>query len=65
MQWVASSLYPCWLDLNFSDCGNFSHHDYGALTKYQADRFMSLLAYLHHTEGKPNWSAFEIPLPWN
>ncbi|KAJ7700791.1 hypothetical protein B0H17DRAFT_1046655 [Mycena rosella] len=37
------------------DCGNFSHHDYGALTKYQADRFMSLLTYLHHTEGKPNW----------
>ncbi|KAJ7119004.1 hypothetical protein C8R44DRAFT_841344 [Mycena epipterygia] len=37
------------------NCGNFSHHDYDALTKYQADRFMSLLTYLHHTEGKPNW----------
>ncbi|KAJ7348866.1 hypothetical protein DFH08DRAFT_913925 [Mycena albidolilacea] len=37
------------------DCGNFSHHDYGALTKYQADRFMSLLKYLYHTENKPAW----------
>ncbi|KAJ6630299.1 hypothetical protein B0H10DRAFT_2160282 [Mycena sp. CBHHK59/15] len=37
------------------DCGNFSHHDYDALTKYQADRFMSLLKYLHHDEGKPDW----------
>ncbi|KAJ7765748.1 hypothetical protein B0H16DRAFT_401759 [Mycena metata] len=37
------------------DCGNFSHHDYGALTKFQADRFMSLLKYLYHTEQKPNW----------
>lgn len=37
------------------NCGNFSHHDYDALTKYQADRFFSLLTYLHHKEGKPNW----------
>jgi hypothetical protein len=37
------------------DCGNYSHHDYEALTKYQAHRFMSLLKYLHHTEAKPNW----------
>ncbi|KAJ7494363.1 hypothetical protein B0H11DRAFT_2004322 [Mycena galericulata] len=37
------------------NCGNFSHHDYDALTKYQADRFMSLATYLYHTEGKPNW----------
>ncbi|KAF5313817.1 hypothetical protein D9758_018860 [Tetrapyrgos nigripes] len=29
------------------DCGNYSHHDYGALTRYQADRFMSLLHYLN------------------
>ncbi|KAJ7041998.1 hypothetical protein C8F04DRAFT_1208237 [Mycena alexandri] len=43
---------------NECDCGNFSHHDYGALTKFQADRFMSLLKYLYHTEQKPNWFAF-------
>ncbi|KAJ7084855.1 hypothetical protein B0H15DRAFT_923535 [Mycena belliarum] len=36
-------------------CGNFSHHDYDALTKYQGDRFMSLLKYLHHAEAKPQW----------
>ncbi|KAJ6507618.1 hypothetical protein DFH09DRAFT_1050428 [Mycena vulgaris] len=42
------------------NCGNFSHHDYDALTKYQANRFMSLLKYLHHTEGKPDWSAHAI-----
>ncbi|KAJ4488445.1 hypothetical protein J3R30DRAFT_3280347 [Lentinula aciculospora] len=30
------------------DSGNFSHHDYDTMTKYQADRFMSLLTYLHH-----------------
>ncbi|VDB94537.1 unnamed protein product [Peniophora sp. CBMAI 1063] len=29
------------------NCGNLSHHDYGALTRYHADRFMSLLVYLH------------------
>ncbi|KAJ7184545.1 hypothetical protein C8R46DRAFT_1064376 [Mycena filopes] len=37
------------------DCGNDSHHDYGALTKFQADRFMSLLRYLYHTEQKAEW----------
>ncbi|KAJ7290140.1 hypothetical protein C8J57DRAFT_1114099 [Mycena rebaudengoi] len=37
------------------NCGNFSHHDYDALTKYQADRFISLLKYLHHEEGPPKW----------
>lgn len=37
------------------DCGNYSHHDYDALTKYHADRFMSLLKYLHHAEGPPDW----------
>ncbi|KAF8967549.1 hypothetical protein BDZ97DRAFT_1656465 [Flammula alnicola] len=37
------------------DCGNFSHHDYDAMTKYQADRLMSLLKYLHHSEGQPDW----------
>ncbi|KAF5323166.1 hypothetical protein D9758_016796 [Tetrapyrgos nigripes] len=43
------------------DCGNYSHHDYGALTRYQADRFMSLLHYLKYewseSKNKPNWSA--------
>ncbi|KZT69925.1 hypothetical protein DAEQUDRAFT_668663, partial [Daedalea quercina L-15889] len=28
------------------DCGNYSHHDYD-MTKYQADRMMSLVTYLH------------------
>ncbi|KAF7353851.1 O-methylsterigmatocystin oxidoreductase [Mycena venus] len=37
------------------NCGNFSHHDYDSLTKYQADRFMSLATYLYHTENKPAW----------
>ncbi|KAJ7932705.1 hypothetical protein B0H13DRAFT_2514856 [Mycena leptocephala] len=37
------------------NCGNLSHHDYDALTKYQADRFMSLLKYVYHTENKPSW----------
>ncbi|KAJ6457059.1 hypothetical protein C8R47DRAFT_1164628 [Mycena vitilis] len=36
------------------NCGNYSHHDYDALTKYQADRFMSLLKYLYH-EQPPKW----------
>ncbi|KAL1720417.1 hypothetical protein EV715DRAFT_272008 [Schizophyllum commune] len=34
------------------NCGNYSHHDYDALTKYQADRLMSLLVYLH---GEWDW----------
>ncbi|KAF5340504.1 hypothetical protein D9758_014547 [Tetrapyrgos nigripes] len=41
------------------DCGNYSHHDYDALTRYQADRFMSLLHYLKYewseSENQPNW----------
>ncbi|KAF9072931.1 hypothetical protein BDP27DRAFT_1319658 [Rhodocollybia butyracea] len=40
------------------NCGNYSHHDYDAMTKYQADRFMSLLTYLHHDwdwGNKPTW----------
>ncbi|KAJ6567147.1 hypothetical protein B0H19DRAFT_720409 [Mycena capillaripes] len=37
------------------NCGNYSHHDYDALTQYQADRFMSLLKYLYHTEQPPKW----------
>ncbi|KAI0034879.1 hypothetical protein K488DRAFT_44623, partial [Vararia minispora EC-137] len=40
------------------NCGNYSHHDYDALTKYQADRFMSLLTYLHEEwdwGNKPSW----------
>jgi len=37
------------------NCGNFSHHDYDALTKYQANRFMSLATYLYHKEGIPEW----------
>ncbi|TFK80083.1 hypothetical protein K466DRAFT_592048 [Polyporus arcularius HHB13444] len=34
------------------NCGNYSHHDYDAITKYHADRFMSLLTYLH---GEWDW----------
>jgi len=37
------------------NCGNHSHHDYEALIKYQADRLMSLLKYLHHKEARPSW----------
>ncbi|KIK63636.1 hypothetical protein GYMLUDRAFT_40705 [Collybiopsis luxurians FD-317 M1] len=40
------------------ECGNFSHHDYDSITKYQADRLMSLLTYLHHDwkwGNRPNW----------
>ncbi|KAI0634945.1 hypothetical protein C8Q77DRAFT_1216935 [Trametes polyzona] len=40
------------------NCGNLSHHDYDALTKYQADRFMSLLVYLNGEwdwGNKPAW----------
>ncbi|KAI5827868.1 hypothetical protein K523DRAFT_321819 [Schizophyllum commune Tattone D] len=36
------------------NCGNYSHHDYDALTKYQADRLMSLLVYLH---GEWEWGS--------
>ncbi|KAK7024048.1 O-methylsterigmatocystin oxidoreductase [Favolaschia claudopus] len=36
-------------------CGNYSHHDYDALAKFQADRFMSLATYLYHDENKPHW----------
>lgn len=34
------------------NCGNYSHHDFDAITKYHADRFMSLLTYLH---GEWDW----------
>lgn len=44
-------------DWNYKDCGNYSHHDYDVLTKYHADRFMSLLKCLHYKEAKPNWYA--------
>ncbi|KAF9466934.1 hypothetical protein BDZ94DRAFT_1186529 [Collybia nuda] len=37
------------------NCGNFSHHDYDTMTKYHANRFMSLLTYLHHNESPPSW----------
>ncbi|KAH6903434.1 hypothetical protein BKA70DRAFT_597495 [Coprinopsis sp. MPI-PUGE-AT-0042] len=40
---------------NPCDCGNFSHHDYDALTKYHADRFMSLMKYVYHTDNEPKW----------
>ncbi|KAI0055379.1 hypothetical protein BV25DRAFT_1921855 [Artomyces pyxidatus] len=37
------------------DCGNPYHHDYEELTKYQADRFMSLATYVYHKGNKLNW----------
>ncbi|KAK7464243.1 hypothetical protein VKT23_006409 [Stygiomarasmius scandens] len=41
------------------NCGNLSHHDYDALTRYHADRFMSLLTYLRHewkeSDNDPQW----------
>ncbi|KAI0045684.1 hypothetical protein FA95DRAFT_1521210 [Auriscalpium vulgare] len=37
------------------NCGNPFHDDYDNLTKYQADRFMSLLTYLYHDGNKPKW----------
>ncbi|KAA1469777.1 hypothetical protein DENSPDRAFT_835437 [Dentipellis sp. KUC8613] len=36
-------------------CGNPYHDDYGVLTKYQADRLMSLLTYVYHKDNKPLW----------
>ncbi|KZV65583.1 hypothetical protein PENSPDRAFT_655633 [Peniophora sp. CONT] len=44
--------------LKACNCGNLSHHDYGALTRYHADRLMSLLVYLHGEwkwGNKPDW----------
>ncbi|TFK52252.1 hypothetical protein OE88DRAFT_1657406 [Heliocybe sulcata] len=35
------------------DCGNAFHHDYDAIVKWQADRFMSLLKYIHHADESP------------
>ncbi|TFK67682.1 hypothetical protein BDN72DRAFT_913361 [Pluteus cervinus] len=37
------------------DCGNYSHHDYDALTQYHAHRLMSLANYIYHYDNKPNW----------
>ncbi|KZT27380.1 hypothetical protein NEOLEDRAFT_1130917 [Neolentinus lepideus HHB14362 ss-1] len=36
-------------------CGNPFHHDYDAIVKWHADRFMSLLKYIHHEDPKPLW----------
>ncbi|KAJ7202385.1 hypothetical protein GGX14DRAFT_654369 [Mycena pura] len=36
-------------------CGNFSHHDYDALTKYHANKFLCLAKYIWHTEQPPRW----------
>ncbi|KAF7357271.1 MYND-type domain-containing protein [Mycena sanguinolenta] len=36
-------------------CGNFSHHDYDALTKYHANKLLCLAKYIWHTEQPPNW----------
>ncbi|KAI0317664.1 hypothetical protein OF83DRAFT_116147 [Amylostereum chailletii] len=36
------------------NCGNPYHGDYDALTKFQADRFMSLLTYIYHDQP-PQW----------
>ncbi|EIM86411.1 uncharacterized protein STEHIDRAFT_121370 [Stereum hirsutum FP-91666 SS1] len=37
------------------NCGNYSHHDYAAVTKYHADKFFSLLTLLWHNDQPPNW----------
>lgn len=37
------------------ECGNYSRHDYDTMTKYQADRLVSLLTYLHYENGPPQW----------
>ncbi|EPQ51019.1 hypothetical protein GLOTRDRAFT_81621 [Gloeophyllum trabeum ATCC 11539] len=37
------------------NCGSPFHHDYDAIVKYNTDRFMSLLKYLHHDDARPNW----------
>ncbi|KDQ09192.1 hypothetical protein BOTBODRAFT_37277 [Botryobasidium botryosum FD-172 SS1] len=36
-------------------CRNPYHDDFAVMTKYHADRFMSLLKYLHHDESKPSF----------
>lgn len=40
------------------NCGNYSHHDYDALTRYQADRLLSLVTYLHFEWNKGNPPAW-------
>ncbi|KII85497.1 hypothetical protein PLICRDRAFT_56731 [Plicaturopsis crispa FD-325 SS-3] len=35
------------------NCGNPYHHDFAAATKYQADRMLSLLKYIHFDEPNP------------
>ncbi|EPT00605.1 hypothetical protein FOMPIDRAFT_1162970 [Fomitopsis schrenkii] len=40
------------------NCGNYSHHDHDVITRYQADRMMSLVTYLHDAwdwGNAPNW----------
>ncbi|KAJ7618799.1 hypothetical protein FB45DRAFT_1063344 [Roridomyces roridus] len=36
-------------------CGNLSHHDYDALTKYHANKLLCLAKYIWHTEQPPDW----------
>ncbi|KIJ60149.1 hypothetical protein HYDPIDRAFT_161442 [Hydnomerulius pinastri MD-312] len=47
------------------NCGNLSHNDYETLTKYQADRLMCLLTYLHHDEGRPQFVRATYVTPTN
>ena len=48
------------------NCGNLSHHDYDAMTKFQADRMMSLATYLHDAwnwgRTAPKWFSFSFPV---
>jgi hypothetical protein len=40
------------------NCGNLDHHDYDSITRWHADRFMGLCAYLHRAYkwgNKPGW----------
>ncbi|KAF7308082.1 MYND-type domain-containing protein [Mycena kentingensis (nom. inval.)] len=37
------------------NCGNFSHHDYAALTKFHANKFLCLAKYIWHANQPPKW----------
>jgi len=40
------------------DCGQLSHHDYDALTRFHTDRWMSLITYMHEEwswANSPSW----------
>ncbi|EKM56492.1 uncharacterized protein PHACADRAFT_253652 [Phanerochaete carnosa HHB-10118-sp] len=45
--------------------GKNAHAHYFTLTKYHADRFMSLLKYIFHDEPKPNWYMLGMSLVWS